>query len=121
MNHDDSIRVITRLTGAYAKRLPDDTFAIWLEELADLEFSPAYAAARSLIRSSKYFPAISELLTEYALHGDRQAGPKQPDGCAGCDHGNVHVAGQLWTVYPCRNCRPKQYARWASDNGRVAS
>lgn len=112
MTHDDSTRVLERLKGGWAKHIPDDTFAIWLDELDHLDFSPAYAAARTLIRRNKYFPAISEFLDAYATHERDQRPHVEHTACIHCDHGFVLVDHATNAVAPCSVCHADQWEAW---------
>jgi len=113
MTYDDSIRILQRLKSGYSKHLTDDAFNTWLDELEPLDFSPAYAAACTLIRTSKYFPAISEFLAAYATHERDQRPHQPPTACRHCDNGFQLTDDAANTVIPCPHCRPDLHQTWA--------
>jgi hypothetical protein len=54
--------ILERLIQAFPeKRLPKDSYLVYLDELADIPVMLLERAARHLIRTSTYFPRISEL------------------------------------------------------------
>src|ERR1019366_3453186 len=118
MTRDEITRTMERLTGGFDHRLAADTLTIWADELAELEFSPAYAAARDLIRNTKFFPKVAEFLTAYTGARHAQAGPKT-DCRGGCDNGWMGAAGN--TVVACSVCNPAVFARQMDGGYQVAS
>lgn len=129
MNGDDLERVIARLNGAYPGRLTGDTLTAWTEELAPLDFSPAFSAVRELVRTEERFPPIGKLIAAYNDHKRRQAGPpSEKPRCRHCDGvGFIETASDatIPTVKPCSVCNATLYDRWAkgtylSDHRRSA-
>lgn len=112
MTSDEARRVMGRLKGGFDKNLHDDTYGIWLEELDPLDFSPAYAAARELVKSSKFFPSIAEFIAEYRRHTDRQAGPREHVECRFCEGGWVLYDLDRNEWMPCQRCRVEQFGHW---------
>lgn len=120
MTGDESARVMARLTAGFDHRLADDTLQIWREELDDLHFSPAYAAARDMVRTftaKARFPKIAEFLEAYNSAQHAQAGPKA-ECRGGCTNGWMGSNGD--TVVACSVCNPAVFAR-QMDGGYQAA
>lgn len=114
MTRDEAARVLNRLTAGYDKRLADDTLGIWHEELAELDFSAAHAAARDLVKTSKFMPSIAEFLAAYQTHRQRQAPYEPHQECRRCDgSGFTDTDRKRDEVIPCSSCRPTEFQRWA--------
>lgn len=66
--------VVAYLNAAYPNiELPDETLAVWAEHIGHVQPDTALEAARSWVRTQKWFPSISEFLAESAEVAKRKA------------------------------------------------
>lgn len=116
MNGDEMGRVLDKLNAGWPDRrsMPDNTLAMWHEELVGLDFSPAFAAARALAREAQYFPKPTEFIKAYYVHKSRQTDvADDTPPCVHCDHGWITVVDlRPSTVRPCEHCSRQQYDVW---------
>lgn len=111
MNPPDAGRVMGKLTAGFDHRLQEDTLTEWREYLEELDFPAAYAAARDLVRTSKYFPKMAEFDTAYRNAHRAQAGPRA-ECPARCDGGWTFT--DATTVVACSRCNPVGFQRQMS-------
>ncbi len=71
MTANEATQLVARLKAAYPRQtIGEDTVAVWVRLLADLDYQDASDAANAHIASSTFFPAIAEirgLVAERAL------------------------------------------------------
>lgn len=110
MTGDEVGRVLAKMTDMFANRvLSEGALETWTEELAELDFSAAYAAARQVAREAAKMPTPAEFRGLAAVHARRQkAYDAEPEHvCPSCDGaGWLEVKpGTPPTVKPCPTCR----------------
>lgn len=65
MNRRDVAAVLGILTAAWPNQtLPEQTVAVWMDMLADLDPADAQQAARTLVKTEQWFPSIARFRNE---------------------------------------------------------
>lgn len=74
MEPSEAQLVIALLQASYPnKPIPDSSLALYAQELLPYRFETAQAAVRNLARTSKFLPALSEILEEVMDEAERRA------------------------------------------------
>jgi hypothetical protein len=113
---DEAQRVFGKLVAAFpATHMPEQTIAAWYDELATLDFSAAYAAARACFRDLTKWPTFAQFRTLTGEHAQRQARPvADKPTCPHCDGGWIEEGDPIGTptVRPCSTCNRGLFERW---------
>lgn len=68
MTREQALRQLATLAAAYpAKQLPEPTLELYAEALAEMSEGTGRETVREIIRTSKFFPSIAELLETASL------------------------------------------------------
>lgn len=73
MNREQCATIIGYLASAYPQTtVSQQTAMVWAEQIASQDASVAFAAARQIVRDSKWFPSIAEYLVECRNERERR-------------------------------------------------
>lgn len=71
MNRAETAQILAYLASAWPNvDMAEETVAVWVDQLAPVDYADAEVAARSVVKSARWFPAPSEFL-EHAANAAR--------------------------------------------------
>lgn len=118
MNTTQAERLLAEVQATWPQRTLDEPqVLVWNESLAVLDYDIALVAVKRLRSESEWLPSHAKFLAAVEEERKKAYGqralPRPTGPCARCDDTGMVLHERSNAAYPCRDCRPVEFVRWA--------